>query len=342
MPRFWVIFCMICGSPGYSRKFSSLKITLPEIMRRFCEGKIRGVESVDIKYVKEFITIAKTGNLPTAADQHYISPSLLSLHIRKIEEELGYPLFDRTSRTLSLNEQGRLFLPYAKKIASVFDEYRLRASNGSEAGKDLLNIGLLGSVAQITTENLIAEFYKDNPDVRFYIKSRDFPNLLISFLDSGECSFVFLYDPDAYIENVTVMPLFTDRIVAVVPLEHPLAGRSHIDPTDMANEQILIQTSDSKVFQKIMRYFAYHGVSLNVSFAVNSHSLMEDLLEINASIGLMTMTSAEKLKNRNLLFLPVEPELSIEFSMLYSSKPGHTPAEERFLQYIRGKFHKIL
>ena len=297
---------------------------------------------MEIKYVEEFVTIAKIGNLPAAADQHYISPSLLSLHIRKLEDELGYPLFDRTSRTLALNDQGRLFLPYAKKISSVFDEYRLRAADNPEAGRDLLNIGLLGSVAQITTENLIAGFYKENPDVRFYIKSRDFSNLLISFLASGGCSFVFLYDPDTYIENVTVMQLFTDRIVAVIPPEHPLEKYSCIQPLDIANEKILIQSSDSKVFQKIMRYFAYQGVTLNVSFAVNSHSLMEDLLEINAGIGIMTMTSAEKLKNRNLSFLPITPELSMEFSMLYSNKADRTPAEERFLQYIHEKFRQIM
>lgn len=295
---------------------------------------------MDIQYVREFVSVAESGNLPSAADEHYISPSLLSLHIRKIEEELGYALFDRTPRTLVLNEQGRLFLPFARKIVSVYDEYKNKAANAADNYYSQLNIGLIGSVAQTATENLIADFYKDNSDVRLYIKSRDYPPLLISFLTSGQCDFVFLYDADSHIEDVTVDPLFTDRIVAVVPPEHRLSGKSHVTVNDIWNEDILMQNSDAQMYQKIIRYFENHGVKLNISFAVNSHSLMEDLLGIGSGIGLMTLTSAEKLKNKDLSLLPIEPELSMEFSMLYVNKPKYSPAEKRFLQYIQSKFGK--
>lgn len=295
---------------------------------------------MDIQYVREFVSVAESNNLPSAADQHFISPSLLSLHIRKIEEELGYALFDRTPRTLALNEQGRIFLPYARKIVSVFDEYVNRAANTSENFCSQLNIGLIGSVAQTATENLIADFYRDNSDVRLYIKSRDYPPLLISFLTSGQCDFVFLYDADTHIEDVTAVPLFTDRIVVVVPSGHRLSGSSHVTVNDIWNEPILMQNSDAQMFQKMISHFENHGVKLNISFAVNSHSLMEDLLEIGAGIGLMTLTSAEKLKNKELSFLPIEPELSMEFSMLYVNKAKYSAAEKRFLQYIHNKYDK--
>lgn len=295
---------------------------------------------MDIQFIREFISVAQSGNLPQAADLNYISPSLLSLHIRKIEDELGYPLFDRTPRTLVLNDRGRLFLSYAKKIISSYDEYLNHAAKAQGNRYSQLHIGLIGSVAQTTTENLIADFYKDNSDIKLYIKSRDYPQMLTNFLTCGQCDFVFLYDADPHIEGVTTVPLFMDRIVAVVPPEHRLSGRKHITVRDLRSENILMQNSDAKVYKKIISYSEKQGVTLNISFAVNSQSLMEEMLEINAGVGLMTLTSAERLRNKNLSFLTVEPELTMEFSMLYVNRSDLTAAQKRFLQFFLRRFDK--
>lgn len=293
---------------------------------------------MDIQYIREFISVAKTCNLPLAADQHYISPSLLSLHIRKIEEELGHPLFERTSRSLVLNKQGQFFLLYAKKIVGAYDEYLNKSAKALDNRYSQLHIGLIGSVAQTTSENLIAEFYKDNSDIRLYVKSRDYPQILANFLSTGQCDFVFLYDPDTHIDGATVVPLFTDRLVAVVSPDHPLADKQHITAEDLRDVNILTQNTDAKVYQQIIHFFERHGTPLNISFAINAHSLMEDMLELNSGVGLMMRSSAERLWNKHLAILPVEPPLSMEFSMLYINRQEYSDAENRFLEFIHKKF----
>lgn len=294
---------------------------------------------MDIQYLREFVSAAENGSLPAAADELFISPSLLSLHVRKIEEELGYPLFERTSRTLVLNDAGRLFLPFARKIVTTLDLYKTKAANALTEAQNQLNIGLIGSVAQTATEDLIAKFYKNNPDVHLYIKSRDYPPLLLNFLTSRQCDFIFLYDnADNRIENVIAEQLLVDRIVAVVPQNHPIARHSRIVPNDLWNEDILMQNSDSKISNKITHYFEKHGIKLNVSYAVNSHALMEDLLEMGSGIGLMPQSSAERLHNRNLSILTIEPMLSINFCMLYLDKPHYSDAEKQFIWFVQDNY----
>lgn len=294
---------------------------------------------MDIQYIREFISVAKTCNLPLAADQHYISPSLLSLHIRKIEEELGYPLFDRTSRSMLLNKQGQFFLLYAKKIVSAYDEYLNRSAKALDNRFRQLHIGLIGSVAQTTTENLIADFYKDHPDVRLYVKSRDYPQILTNFLSTGQCDFVFLYDSDTHMEGITIVPLFTDTLVAVVSPEHPLSAKTEVSANDLRNENILMQNTDIKIHQKITQFFSEQGTTLNIAFAVNSHSLMENMLEVNSGIGLMMQSSAERMRNKNLSVLPVKPALTMEFSMLYIDRKQYSMEETLFLDFIHRKFN---
>lgn len=295
---------------------------------------------MDLQYIQEFITVAENDNLPTAADHLYISPSLLSLHIRKLEEELGYPLFDRTSRTLVLNSQGRVFLPYAKKILSVYLSYRGKVQQVPDSASSRLQIGLLGSLAQAITEKLVANFYKNNPDIRLYIKSRDDPMLLAQFLVSRECDFVFLYNAadHAHVEDIIVTPLFRDPIVAVVPDAHPLSGRTSVTVKDIRDESILMQNSDAKVLQVIHHFAEAQGEKLNISFAVNSHTMMADMLVMNSGIGLMPLTSAQELKKGCLSLLPIVPELSLEYSMMYIDKPSYSSAELRLLEYIHSQF----
>ncbi|EFD01078.1 transcriptional regulator, LysR family, partial [Hungatella hathewayi DSM 13479] len=64
-------------------------------------------------YFKDFLTIAELGSYEKAAEELYTTQSTLTKHIQKLESELGTTLFDRTSRSVRLNECGKIFLPYA-------------------------------------------------------------------------------------------------------------------------------------------------------------------------------------------------------------------------------------
>lgn len=64
---------------------------------------------MEIDYIREFVTLADVGNYMEAADILFISQSTLSRHIKSIEEDLGAPLFDRTTRKVVINDFGKIF-----------------------------------------------------------------------------------------------------------------------------------------------------------------------------------------------------------------------------------------
>ena len=66
---------------------------------------------MDLNYIREFVVLANTCNYMEAAEQLFISQSALSRHIKNLEEELGVSLFDRSTRSVTLNAFGMLFLP---------------------------------------------------------------------------------------------------------------------------------------------------------------------------------------------------------------------------------------
>ena len=84
---------------------------------------------MQIDYIKEFIILAEIGNFLEAADHLFMSQSTLSRHIKSLEDDLGTPLFDRTTRKVSLNEYGHLFLPYAREISKIQYNYTTELYN---------------------------------------------------------------------------------------------------------------------------------------------------------------------------------------------------------------------
>ena len=71
---------------------------------------------MEISLIQEFVILAEVGNYMTAADSLYISQPTLSRHIKKIEDDLGFPLFNRNSRKVELNQAGKLFLPMRRRF----------------------------------------------------------------------------------------------------------------------------------------------------------------------------------------------------------------------------------
>lgn len=93
---------------------------------------------MDSSFYYEFITIVESKNFAEAADKLASSTSALSRHLKSAEEELGVELFTRTSRGVTLNEYGELFLQYAKKMYSQHEDFMTQIKKKVEYRKNTL------------------------------------------------------------------------------------------------------------------------------------------------------------------------------------------------------------
>lgn len=151
---------------------------------------------MDTFLLKEFITLSEFGNFQIASEELHISQSALSKHIKKLEEELEVPLFDRTNYGISLNEYGITFQNYALQICHLADESiktlgKLRTENDKK-----FCIGFMELHAHYGLIETIALFRKLNPDIEVsMVEARG--EQLRTMLDSNICDFIFSADfPD--------------------------------------------------------------------------------------------------------------------------------------------------
>lgn len=81
------------------------------------------MDKLKIQSMREFIALSEVRNFNLASERLFLSQPTLSRHIKELEEELGVPLFKRSTRRVELTPYGQYFLPYARRVVTAEDEY---------------------------------------------------------------------------------------------------------------------------------------------------------------------------------------------------------------------------
>ncbi len=106
--------------------------------------------TLNYHHLRYFWAIAHEGGLTKAAVRLNVAQSALSIQLRRLEEDLGHPLFIRSNRTLTLSEAGRLALQYADSIFQSGDELMDTLQHRSRKSRQVLRIGTVATLAQLS------------------------------------------------------------------------------------------------------------------------------------------------------------------------------------------------
>jgi DNA-binding transcriptional LysR family regulator len=174
-----------------------------------------------IRELKTFLAVVQYGTFATAGYQIGLTQSAVSAQIQRLEEELGYALFDRTGRAAVLNPAGRQAVKLAEELLGVYTKLSDQGESADKTG--LLRVGAIASVQGSFLVDAVKQFRSDFPGWRI----RLLPGVslkLLAQVDSGELdAAVILKPPFAVPGELTWRTLLAERFVLMVPDE--LAGQ---------------------------------------------------------------------------------------------------------------------
>ena len=180
------------------------------------------VRNMEINYLREFVVLAQTGNFIEAADILYSSQSTLSKHIKKIESELGVPLFDRTTRKVGISKFGQLLLPFAKQITELQDKYTAILQNSLETDREILTLGSINALAQYKITDVLVNFKKSHTQSTINVLHATSEELK-KMLRNKKCELAFIRDTLEEVDDDLIkIPYTIDTLVAVLPATHHL------------------------------------------------------------------------------------------------------------------------
>lgn len=171
-----------------------------------------------LREFRTFIAVARSGSFTAAGRSLGLTQSAVSSQIRRLEDYLGAPLFDRTARAAVLNAAGRDALAQAEQVVAMVERM---ADPGGRAVTGTLRMGAIASVQQGLLAQALADFRRDYPDVRVRVVPGVSLNLL-GLVDSGEAELAALIRPPyALPADLAWQELVREPIVLAAPARAP-------------------------------------------------------------------------------------------------------------------------
>lgn len=189
----------------------------------------------ELKYI---VAVARERHFGRAAEACFVSQPTLSVAVKKLEEELGVKLFERSAAEVSVTPLGEEIVRQAQVVLEQAAAIKEIAKRGKDPLAGPLRLGLIYTIAPYLLPDLVRQVIERARQMPLILQE-NFTAKLLEQLRLGEIDAAILAEPfpDA---NLAVAPLYDEPFVAVVPRDHPLAARSAVTVEELKRETMLL------------------------------------------------------------------------------------------------------
>ncbi len=297
----------------------------------FASGTQNRNRAMELRQLKYFVKSAEYLNFSVAAKHLYITQSTLSQQIKQLEFELGFELFLRNSRHISLTEAGEEFLPFARKTIQDAEDGVQRLYDLQNVKTGTLRIGVTYSLSTVLTEGVIC-FIKEFPGIKLEIIYKTVDELL-ELLRERKVDFVLSYKPLCDAPDIDSMPLFENTLAVVVSKEHPLATRKDIKLQELVGKSLLLPSKGLQARTMLDKLTEREGVELHSSLELNETNILLQMVATGHYATILS-TSAVFGKTRFKAIPLNEPGNIMEASLLRLKETYQKSAAKEFINIL--------
>ncbi len=178
---------------------------------------------MDTKIIEYVIAIAEEKSLSKAAERLYITQPALSQRLKKLEEELGTPLFIRDNTGLSITDAGRIYINGGRSVLQIKNEALNKLSGMNRRNRDLLRFGCATSVAL----ECIPAFREKYPDIELVTQRCNTPAAKDA-LTMGQMDIAVLLTSALQHSTLEYLPLSKNELLLAVPENHPALSEEQV------------------------------------------------------------------------------------------------------------------
>jgi len=286
------------------------------------------------RQLRAFLLVAQHHNFTRAAEALFITPSGLSVLIRELEHQLGFRLFDRTTRHVSLTSHGSQLLAVARRSVDELDAAMSRIAQTAQEASQTLSVGAGLLHAANILPGAIKEFRSRRPDVRIRLFDADMTRI-VQQIKTGDLEIGFgFFKSTAGIHRER---FFRFSLMVIYPESGTTPRRSSMTWSALKGERLILQAPPAPLRELIDGHLAQAGVDARSATVLNRLDTLIAMVEAGEGIGIVPSSTLPVCRHRNVLMTRlVNPAVVVDFYQIRNRGRKLSPAAEEFSTFLQG------
>lgn len=247
----------------------------------------------DLTDLRLFVAMAEERNLTRGAARAFLAPSSASHRLRRLEDALQTPLFDRQPRGLEPTRAGEALLRHARQVFACIEQMHAELSPYASGIRGQVSLWANTHATHSYLSDDLAGFLKRHPQVSVSLEERTSTEIAMA-VAHGEIDVGVLADAGAQGAGVVLWPYRQDRLVLIVPQGHALAQRASVAFAEVLDQAFVMLHSGSAIHTFTMNAAAALGRHLDVRIQVRSFEAVCRMVGAGVGIGLVPRSAVPR------------------------------------------------
>jgi LysR family transcriptional regulator, transcription activator of glutamate synthase operon len=293
---------------------------------------------MELRQLRYLVPVADELNFTRAAAREHIAQPAPSQQIKRLEEQLGLPLVERTTRSVALTDAGELLVARARRVLNELDAARaeLEALSGVYIGHVI--VGVLHTMGPVDVSLALALFRERHPGVELTVREHSSEELAQMVRDD-ELDLAFLSVTERVeSQGLGLHQLVSEELVLLVSSSHRLAGRRRVRMAELAGEEFISYREGARLRELLESAGRAVGFEPRVTLESNESGRIRRLVARGLGVAILPRSDAERHGADVAVCTLVEPSLRRDITLAWREGRRLAPASAAFLELARETF----
>jgi DNA-binding transcriptional LysR family regulator len=266
---------------------------------------------MELRDLRSFVAVAQQRNFSRAAEALHVSQPALSEQIRKLEDELGAPLFERTSRGATLTDAGEAFLPHARTVLAEADAAAEAVRMVANGVAGTLTLGFIDSAALSIVPPLVRHFSARYPNVKLHLRELG-TRLQLEALEVGAIDVGIVRGP-VWNAALAGRKIATESLLVALPAEHRLASTEAIRLAELREDGFITYPADrgAALYEETIRLCREAGFEPAIVQEASEISTIVGMVAAGLGIAIVP-ASVSAIAPAGVVYRSVDPRAELE------------------------------
>ena len=285
---------------------------------------------MDLSELHVFLTVASERSFSRAGAKLHRTQPAVSQAIRRLEDELGERLFDRSSKQGALTEAGRVLREYAQRLMRLSEEAEMAVRELRDLRRGRVLVGA-NEAAVHALLPLIQRFRASHPQIQVDVRRVPSRQVGVEVLQGSLDFGMITFQPAE--RGLLSLNIGPDELVMLVHPQHPLASRKQVTMAEFGRETVIAHNDPSPARERVLRVFEQKHAPINIQLALPSLEAIKRAVEMKLGVALLPKRCALSEINRGQLAAVRVPQVRLarQLRLVYRRAGELSHAGQAFL-----------